>query len=64
MKTTLRDSHNGLPIRLPKIHGNKKIRNLLTGKKDRTMGQWRRQAKESVENLIKALNDPSAATPI
>lgn len=64
MKTMLRDSQTGLPIVLPKIHGNKKIRNLLTGKKDRTMGQWRRQAKESAENLIKALNDPTGLTPI
>jgi hypothetical protein len=37
-----------------KIHGNTKIRNIITGQKDRTMAQWRRQAEESATRLIKA----------
>ena len=52
--TILRDIHSGKSVKLPKIHGNKKIRNILTGKKDRTMVQWRRAGKESANRLIKA----------
>lgn len=58
--TILRDIKSGKAVKLPKIHGNKKIRNILTGKKDRTMAQWRRAGKEASERLIKALAEDSS----
>jgi hypothetical protein len=51
------DSITKKPIVIEKIHGNTKIRNLITGKKDRTMAQWRRAARESSKRLIQALKN-------
>jgi hypothetical protein len=48
------DSVTNSEIKLPKIHGNTKVRNPITGQKDRTLSQWRRAGKESAEKLIKA----------
>jgi hypothetical protein len=50
----LRDAKTGAEIEIPRIHGNTKVRNLLTGQKDRTMAEWRRQIKASADRLIKA----------
>jgi hypothetical protein len=36
-------------------HGNTKVRNFITGKKDRTLAQWKRQARNSAKRLLKAL---------
>ncbi len=36
------------------IHRNKKVRNIITGKNDRTMSQLKRQAKESAVRIINA----------
>jgi len=57
MKSLLLRDKNGMPITFPRIHGNTKVRNIITGKKDRNMSQWRRQAKESAERLIKAFSN-------
>jgi hypothetical protein len=51
------DSVTKQPIVIPKLHGNTKVRNLITGKKDRTVAQWRRAAKESAQRLIEAFKD-------
>lgn len=45
--------------KLPKRHGNTKITNFLTGKKDRTLGQLKRAAKEAAENLLKHFPNPN-----
>jgi hypothetical protein len=54
------DSKTKKPIKLPRIHGNTKIRNILTGKKDRTMSQWKRQARESMRSLVEAFSKKSS----
>lgn len=40
-----------------KIHGNTKVSNLLTGERDRTMSQWRKQARNSVKNYKKMIRN-------
>ncbi len=62
-KTILKDSQTGLPIYLPKVHGNTKIRNLITGEKDRTASQWRKAAEESAKRLIKAFKNIDPTQP-
>ena len=37
----------------PKIHGNTKVRNPITGQKDRTLAQWRQAGWRAADNLIK-----------
>jgi hypothetical protein len=49
----LRDE-NGKEIKLPKVHGNTKVRNPITGQKDRTLSQWKRAGWEAADHLIKA----------
>lgn len=57
------NSKTGKEIKLPKIHGNKKIKDPITGT-IRTYADWKRAGEEAAENLIKALNDPTGLTPI
>ncbi|MDO8609369.1 MAG: hypothetical protein Q7R95_02385 [bacterium] len=49
----LRDSETGKEIKLPKIHGNTKVRNIITGKKDRTLAQWRQAGRDAADRLLK-----------
>lgn len=56
------DHKTGKQIELPKIHGNKII-NILGIRKVR-YGEWKRQAKESNEQLLKALSDPNGGALI
>ena len=51
------DSQTKKPLKFKRLHGNTKVRNLITGKKDRTAAQWRRMGKESAQRLIKAFAD-------
>lgn len=57
-KTILKDIKSGKAVKLPKVHGNTKVRNIITGKRDMTLGQWRRAAQESATHLINALHEP------
>lgn len=57
------DSKTGKEIKLPKIHGNKKMKNPITGK-TMTYSEWRKAGFKSADNLIKALKDSTGLTPI
>jgi hypothetical protein len=50
----LRDSVTKKEIRLPKVHGNTKVVNPITGTKDRTLSEWRRAGRDAADHLIKA----------
>lgn len=53
-KSILRDVSSGKFLKLSKIHGNKIVKNPITGQKIR-MGEWRKRNKRQNQALIKVL---------
>lgn len=55
-KSILRDVQTGKSIQLPKIHGNTKIANVITGQKTMTISQWKKAGSDAADRLIKAFS--------
>lgn len=53
------DSETKKPFVVERVHGNKKILNLITGKNDLTMGQWGKKAMRSGKEFLKAMKSPA-----